>query len=45
VSVLCFDRSFSQWQFVSWLTAGLFTLFGTFLIWSAYYRWLAADID
>jgi hypothetical protein len=44
-SVLCRDRSAGQWQFVNWLIAGLFSLFGAFLIWSAYYRWLAADID
>jgi hypothetical protein len=45
LSVLCADSSLSHWQFTVWLIAALFAVFGAFLTWSAYYRWLAADLD
>jgi hypothetical protein len=35
----------AEWRGFIWTAAGFLTLFGTFLIWAAYRRWLVADFD
>ena len=35
----------AEWQRLVWTVAGSLTLFGMFLIWAAYRRWLATDFD